>query len=109
LSIETLTGGRIRTIAHMTQLLSSHPEFTWANYGDEWEIDHVTPFELMDKSLVSDRFKLNNWSNLAPRTSEQNKKLRQLKLDAARLAQTEAAGAAETEAARPTEPESLGY
>ena len=93
----------------MTQLLSNHSIFKWENYGDEWEIDHVTPFELMDKSLVSDRFKLNNWSNLAPRTSEQNKKMRQLKLDAARLAQTEAAGAAETEAARPTEPESLAF
>ena len=51
-------------IAHMTQLLSNHSLFTWENYGDEWEIDHDTPFELMDKSLVSDRFKLNNFKNL---------------------------------------------
>ncbi len=93
----------------MTQLLSNHSLFTWENYGDEWEIDHETPFEVMDKSLVSDRFKLNNWSNLAPKTSEQNKKERLLKLNAARLAQTEAAGPAETEAARPTEPESLSF
>ncbi len=93
----------------MTQLLSNHSLFTWENYGVEWEIDHVTPFELMNKSLVSDRFKLNNWSNLQPKTSEQNKKERQLKLDAARLAQTEAAGAAETEAARHTEPESVSF
>ncbi len=93
----------------MTQLLSNHSWFTWENYGDEWEFDHVTPFEVMDKNLVSDRFKLNNWSKLAPRTSKQNKKLRQLKLNAARLAQTEAAGPAETEAARSTEPESLSF
>ena len=90
----------------MTQLLSNHSLFTWENYGAEWEIDHVTPFEVMDKNLVSDRFKLNNWSNLAPRTSEQNKKERLLKLHTARLAQTKAAGPAETETARPTEPES---
>ena len=90
----------------MTQLLSNHSLFTWENYGDEWEIDHVTPFEVMNKSLVSDRFKLNNWSNLQPKTSEQNKKERLLKLNAARLAQTKAAGPAETEAARHTEPES---
>jgi hypothetical protein len=93
----------------MTQLLSNHSIFKWENYGDEWEIDHVTPFELMDKSLVSDRYRLNNFKNLAPRTSEQNKKDGLLKLNAARLAQTEAAGAAETEAARPTEPESLAF
>ena len=90
----------------MTQLLSNHSIFRWENYGDEWEIDHDTPFEVMDKSLVSDRFRLNNFKNLVPKTSEQNKKERLLKLDAARLAQTKAAGPAETEAARHTEPES---
>ena len=58
LSVETLTGGRINTIAHMTQLLSNHSIFRWENYGDEWEIDHDTLFEFVDKSLVSDRFKL---------------------------------------------------
>ncbi len=109
MSIEKLTGGRIRTIAHMTQLLSNHSIFKWEHYGDEWEIDHVTPFELMDKSLVSDRFRLNNFKNLQPKNSEQNKKERLLKLNAARLAQTEADGAAEIEAARPTEPESLAF
>ena len=51
----------------------------------------------------------NNFRNLAPMTSENNKKERMNKLDAARLAQTKAAGAAETEAARPTEPESLSF
>jgi hypothetical protein len=53
----------------------------------------------MDKKLVSSRFKVNNWENLAPKTSEQNKKERHLKLDAARAAQTEAASSAVTEAA----------
>ncbi len=93
----------------MTKLLSNHIKFNWENYGVEWEIDHVTPVEVMDKNLVSDRFKLNNWSNLAPKTSEQNKKERFLKLDATRTTETEAAGPAETEAARPTEPESQCY
>ncbi len=58
----------------MSSLLSNHSIFEWENYGVEWEIDLVIPFELMDKHLVSDRYKLNNWSNLAPKTSEQNKK-----------------------------------
>jgi hypothetical protein len=97
LSVETLTGGRIRCIDHMTELLSNHSEFNWENDGVEWEIDHVTPFELMNKDLVSDRFKLNNWRNLAPKTSEQNKKERYLKLDAAHTAQTKAASSAVTE------------
>ena len=109
LSIEKLTGGRILTIDHMSSLLSNHSLFEWWNYGVEWEIDHVIPFELMDKSLVSERYRLNNFKNLAPRTSEQNKKERLFKLNAARLAQTKAAGPAETEAARPTEPESLSF
>ncbi len=99
--------------------LWNHSEFDWENYGAAWEINHVISFELMDKKLVSDRFRLNNWSNLAPRTSEANKKERSMKLAAAAArstqtkaagpAETEAAGPAETEAARPTEPESIGY
>ncbi len=117
----------------MSLLLSNHSKFEWENYGVEWEIDHIIPFEVMDKHLVSDRYKLNNWSNLAPKTSEQNKKERLLKLDAARSAKTQASRPAETEAsrpaeieaarpaeieaarpaeieaARPTEPESIGY
>ena len=123
LSIEVLTGGRILTINHMSSLLSNHSKFEWENYGVEWEIDHVIPFEVMDRHLVSDRYKLNNWSNLAPKTSEQNKKERNMKLDAARSAkaqasrpaETEASRLAETEAARtaetqaPTEPESQCY
>ena len=117
LSIEALTGGRIQTIDHTSELLSNHPRFNWENYGVEWEIDHVIPFEVMDKHSVSDRYKLNNWSNLAPKTSEQNKKERYMKLDAARSAETEAsrpaeteaARHAETEAARSTEPESQCY
>jgi hypothetical protein len=125
LSIEDLTGGRILTINHMSSLLSNHSKFEWENYGVEWEIDHIIPFEVMDKHLVSDRYKLNNWSNLAPKTTEQNKKERKMKMDAARAAkteasrpaetkasrpaETEAARHAETEAARPTEPESQSY
>jgi hypothetical protein len=81
----------------MTELLSNHSKFNWENYGVAWEIDHVIPFELMNKKLVSDWFRLNNWKNLAPKTSEQNKKERYMKLDAARTAQTEAASSAVTE------------
>ncbi len=93
----------------MSSLLSNHSIFEWGNYGVEWEIDHVIPFELMDKHLVSDRYKLNNWSNLAPKTSEQNKKERYMKIKAGRSAKTEAARPAETEASRPAEPESQCY
>ena len=77
----------------MSSLLSNHSLFEWENYGVEWEIDHVIPFELMDKCLVRDRYKLMNWSNLHPMTSEQNKKERAKKI----------------KAGRPAEPESLGY
>ena len=93
----------------MNQLLSTHSKFTWENYGSEWEIDHVAPFELMNKNLVSEYFRVNNFRNLAPMTSENNKKERMNKLDAARLAQTIASRPAETEAARPTEQESLSF
>ena len=77
----------------MSSLLSNHSLFEWENYGVEWEIDHVIPFELMDKCLVRDRYKLMNWSNLRPMTSEQNKKERANKI----------------KFGRPAEPESLGY
>jgi hypothetical protein len=109
LSVEKLTGGRILTIDHMSSLLSNHPLFEWENYGVEWEIDHVIPFELMDKALVSDRYKLNHYSNLEPQTSEKNKKDRAMKIKAGRPAETEAARPAEPEASRPAEPESLGF
>ncbi len=99
ISLETLTGGRLQVIAHMTELLSNHSEFNWENYGVEWEIDHVIPFEKMNKKLVSDRFKLNNWKNLAPKTSEQNKKERYLKMATPRSPQNEAASSTVTEAA----------
>ena len=109
----------------MSELLSNHPRFNWENYGVDWETDHVIPFEVMDRHSVSDRYKINHWSNLVPKTSEENKRGRKLKLDAAcaaktqasrpaeteasRLAEIEAARHAETEAARPTEPESQCY
>ncbi len=95
--IEELPGGRIQTIAHMSKILSKHSLFEWENYGVAWKIDHVSPFELMDKNLVSDYFRVNNWSNLAPKTSEQNKKERYLKLGAAGAAETEAAGEKESQ------------
>ncbi len=83
----------------MTELLSNHSEFNWENYGVAWEIDHVIPFEKMDKKLVSDRFKLNNWKNLQPKTSEQNKKESHVKMAIPRSPQNEAASSAVTEAA----------
>ena len=108
-SIEVLTGGRILTINHMSSLLSNHSKFEWENYGVEWEIDHVIPFEVMVRHSVSDRYKHNNWSNLAPKTSEQNKKERYMKLDASRSAETEASRPAETEASRPAETEAARH
>ena len=93
----------------MSSLLSNHPLLVWENYGVEWEIDHVIPFELMDKALVCDRYKLNHYSNLEPQTSEKNKKDRAKKIKAGRPAETAAARPAEPEASRTAEPESLGF
>ena len=98
--VDTLTGGRIQVIAHMTELLSNHSEFTWDNYGVEWEIDHVIPFEQMNKSLVSERYRLNNWKNLQPKTSDQNKRERYLKMAIPRSPpQNEVASSSVTDAA----------
>ena len=84
----------------MTELLSNHSEFTWENYGVEWEIDHVIPFEKMNKSLVSERYRLNNWKNLQPKTSDQNKRERYLKMAIPRSPpQNEVASSSVTDAA----------
>ncbi len=68
----------------MSKLLLKHDIFEWENYGVEWEIDHIIPFELMNKYSVLSRYKLNNYVNLQPITSEQNKKERYAKLAAGR-------------------------
>ena len=99
LTLETLTGGRIKCIDHMTELLSKHSEFNWENYGVAWEIDHVIPFEKMNKKLVSERYRLNNWKNLQPKTSDQNKRDRYLKMGTPRSPQNEAVSSAVTPAA----------
>ena len=68
----------------MSKLLMKHDIFKWENYGVDWETDHIIPFELMDKYSVLARYTLNNYINLQPKTSEQNKKERQARLAAAR-------------------------
>ena len=68
----------------MSKLLQKHDIFEWENYGVEWEIDHIIPFELMEKGNVLSRYKLNNFKNIQPKTSEQNKKERYAKLATAR-------------------------
>ena len=68
----------------MSKLLMNHDIFKWENYGVEWEIDHIVPFELIKKNSVLARYTLNNYVNLQPKTSEQNKKERAAKLAAAR-------------------------
>ena len=68
----------------MSKLLMKHDIFKWENYGVEWEIDHIIPFEIMEKGSVLARYTLNNYLNLQPKTSEQNKKERAAKLAAAR-------------------------
>ena len=68
----------------MSKLLMNHDIFKWENYGVEWEIDHIIPYELMEKGSVIARFKQNNFKNLQPKTPEQNKKERYAKLAAAR-------------------------
>ena len=65
----------------MSNLLQRHNLFTWANYGEKWEIDHIFPFELVDRYSISDRYRVNNWSNLAPKLPDKNKKERYAKLD----------------------------
>ena len=84
-----MTGGRIKTILHMSNLLRKHDIFKWENYGVEWEIDHIIPFELMNRYSVLARYTLNNYINLQPKTSEQNKKERYHKLAAAHKKPTE--------------------
>ena len=68
----------------MSKLLLKHDIFEWENYGVEWEIDHIIPFELMHRYSVLARYKHNNYLNLQPKTSEQNKKERYARLVAAR-------------------------
>ena len=68
----------------MSKLLMKHDIFNWENYGVEWEIDHIIPFELMERRSVLARYTLNNYINLQPKTSEKNKKERYAKLAAAR-------------------------
>ena len=68
----------------MSKLLKKHDIFDWENYGVEWEIDHIIPFELMNKSSKLARYTLNNYINLQPKSAEQNKKERAAKLAAAR-------------------------
>ena len=68
----------------MSKLLMNHDIFKWENYGVEWETDHKIPFELMDRHSVLARYKLNNYTNLHPKTAEKNKKERASKLATAR-------------------------
>ena len=73
LSFHALSGGRIMCINHMSSLLVDHPKgFTWENYGDEWEADHIWGYENVDKRKVWHRFKLNNYLNLQPLTPGEN-------------------------------------
>ena len=67
----------------MSNLLMKHDIFNWENYGVEWEIDHIIPFELMNRHSVRARYTLNNYVNLKPTTSEHNKQERSAKLAAA--------------------------
>jgi hypothetical protein len=79
--MEDLTGGRIQTILHMPNLLQKHNLFTWENYGEKWEINHIFPLERVDRYSISDRYRVNNWSNLEPKLPDNNKKERYATLD----------------------------
>ena len=65
----------------MTNLLQKHNIFTWKNYGEKWEINHIFPFERVDRYSISDRYRVNNWSNLEPLSPDMNKKERYATLD----------------------------
>jgi hypothetical protein len=73
MSFHALSGGRIMCINHMTSLLVDHPQgFTWENYGEAWETDHIWPYAELDWRKKWHRFKLHNYLNLQPLTPKEN-------------------------------------
>ncbi len=74
LSFHALSGGRIKCINHMTNLLVDHPKgFTWENYGVKWETDHIWQYAELDWRKKWHRFKLNNFLNLQPLTPKETR------------------------------------
>ena len=65
----------------MSTLLQKHDLFTWENYGKEWETEHLFAYEEVDPYSVSDRYKVNNWVNLEPKTAEKNKREHRAKVN----------------------------
>jgi hypothetical protein len=41
-------------------------KMNWDNYGEYWEIDHVTPCNSYKLEFVEEQFKCFNWTNLRP-------------------------------------------
>jgi hypothetical protein len=75
LSMESLSGGSILTINHMTSLLKNHPlKYRWENYAVKWECDHKISFDTFDKTNKCHKFKLNHFTNLRPKDGPSNKR-----------------------------------
>lgn len=49
------------------------PEFTWANYGDKWVVDHIRPFASFDLRDPSQARLCGMWFNLQPLTQRENR------------------------------------
>ena len=69
-----LTGGEACVIAHIQFCLDRQEFFTWANYGEEWEVDHYFPLSKMrDYKDKYEKKRVNNYTNLWPMIPKHNR------------------------------------
>ncbi len=75
-SIHDLTGGKEHVIRQIQFCLERQEFFTWANYGDAWEIlvDHHFPLSKMrDYKDKYEKKRVNNFTNLWPMIPKDNR------------------------------------
>ena len=48
------------------------PEYTWANYGTSWQMDHVIPISFFDMSSLPERNYAFHWTNIRPLNTKAN-------------------------------------
>ena len=46
--------------------LQFKPEMNWENHGKVWEVDHITPCDFFDLTLLEEQFKCFHFSNTQP-------------------------------------------
>lgn len=51
------------------------PGMTWDNYGNEWEVDHITPVRFFEDTRAGEEA-LHHFSNLQPLWVQENRKKR---------------------------------